>query len=221
MQKLIDVDESTEIVIAEFNELVFNPNNPNVMDSHAEDGLAKSLKEWKYIEFIVSVPNGDGRLFVIDGEHRARQMHSAGRENFPVVVAKNITPEQARLGAFTFNKWRGKLDAQRVSKLLLTALGDMKTNEVTRLTGMDGDAIKRYTLLAKIAEAELIPLGTKRESVQSTPIANIPRTLVLSFTEDDHKLVMHTLQTLDLNISKAIVKICQWYDKQCLTKASN
>jgi hypothetical protein len=221
MQKLIDVDESTEIWIAEYNELVFNPDNPNVMDERAEMGLSKSLKEWSYIEFVAGVHNGDGRLFVIDGEHRARQMHSAGRDKFPVIVAKNITRDQARLGSFTFNKWRGKLDAQKVSKLLLTTLGDMKTEEVTRLTGIDGDAIKRYTLLSKISEAELIPIGTRREVLQSIPIASIPRTLVLSFSEDEHKLIMRILQTFDLNLSKAIVKLCRWYEEQCHTKASS
>jgi len=154
----ISVNNDVDIDWIDIEKLEENVNNPNVMDQKNVDGLKQNMQKYGYIEFIVVVKNPDAdKYLIVDGHHRMAQLKEEGHKQIPVLIAKNVPYAKALLGAWTFNKWRGKTDAKKIAQLLYSAEAEQKltVDEICKITGLSRLYYDEYLATLKTDEIRM------------------------------------------------------------------
>lgn len=106
--------EKTKVTYMDVDSLIPYANNPRLNDN-AVDAVAASIKEFGFKVPIVV----DGESVIINGHTRLKAAHKLGLKQVPVIVADDLTPEQAKAFRLADNKtselaeWDlGKLDIE-------------------------------------------------------------------------------------------------------------
>ena len=122
-----------EFKMVKYSDLEFNPRNPNMMTDEQYKQLEKSLRTFGYIQPILTVEK-NGKYFVIDGEKRARKLHEMGKDKkgLPVIVCKNVSRLGAMAGAITFNKAKGKINQEKLKKIIEKLIQEFGKEEVEK-----------------------------------------------------------------------------------------
>jgi len=142
--------------------LVVNPYNPNVMDAAQMKALKHSMKKYGYAEFIpvTKVPDDPefgedrGKYLVIDGAHRLIAMREEGmgdEDKIEVILVKNITYADAWLGAYTFNKAKGRIKSELVAEMLIRSEANFGLKKTLEMTGLTKEYFDEYTSALKAA----------------------------------------------------------------------
>lgn len=203
----VAINKEVDIDWIDIEKLEENVNNPNVMDNKNTEGLKQNMQKFGYIEFLVVVknPNAD-KYLIIDGHHRAKQLKDEGHKQIPVLIAKNVPYAQALLGAWTFNRWRGKTDAKKIAQLLYNAEAEQKltAGEICKITGLSKLYYEEYLASIKTSEinteSEIKKLAKMEEDgikqftpLKSTEIEEMERLFTVSLKPKIYKKVIDVL----------------------------
>lgn len=99
------------------NDVYPNEWNPNRQSDHDFELLLKSMTEDGFTQPVVCIRTEDGRVKIVDGEHRWRAAHSLGFDEIPVVITP-MTEEQAKIATLRHNRARGSEDIDLTAELL-------------------------------------------------------------------------------------------------------
>lgn len=99
------------------NDVHPNEWNPNRQSDHDFELLLKSMSEDGFTQPVVCVRTEDGRIKIVDGEHRWRAAHTLGFDEIPVVITP-MTEEQAKIATLRHNRARGSEDIELTAELL-------------------------------------------------------------------------------------------------------
>jgi len=99
------------------NDVYPNEWNPNRQSDHDFELLLKSMTEDGFTQPVVCIRTEDGRVKIVDGEHRWRAAHSLGFDAIPVVITP-MTEEQAKIATLRHNRARGSEDIDLTAELL-------------------------------------------------------------------------------------------------------
>jgi len=99
------------------NDVYPNEWNPNRQSDHDFELLLKSMTEDGFTQPVVCIRTEDGRIKIVDGEHRWRAAHSLGFDEIPVVITP-MTEEQAKIATLRHNRARGSEDIDLTAELL-------------------------------------------------------------------------------------------------------
>jgi len=234
-KKSSEVFENAELELKEIplKRIIMNPENPNVMDENMMGHLKESFLQSGYIEPAVVIPydgdlkpdDGKKYYFMIDGEHRVLTLLDLGIKKAMVIVAHNVPEHVAYGGALTFNKFKGKLSAEKIAEFLLHGANTYGKSAVLAATQLDKNKYDEYVEPLKMKHEEVVDQTKKRyEKISSTvkkglreinarPIADLPRTVVFSITSDAYVKAMETLGEIDSSPDKAFVKIITYVRK--------
>lgn len=91
--------EKTKVTYMDTDSLIPYANNPRSNDN-AVDAVAASIKEFGFKVPIVV----DGENVIINGHTRLKAAHKLGLKQVPVIVADDLTPEQAKAFRLADNK---------------------------------------------------------------------------------------------------------------------
>ncbi|MHA1882588.1 MAG: ParB/RepB/Spo0J family partition protein [Candidatus Thorarchaeota archaeon] len=235
-KKLPDVE--LEIVEVDYDDIYFNPDNPNVVDEHTMKLLAQNIIDTGYLEPAVIVDNPEyektgKKYLMVDGEHRARVLHEMlGVKKFPAVYAKGVKVEAGYFGALTFNKIRGKLDPRRISKMLYEGYKKWGLDIVRKYSKLDKykleEYLEPYIETKKRAKDMAVRERKKVEEVlrgvvpptvtgatdmpepKSRPVSVTKRMLSFLIDKDDYDLVKEVLDKFDKKHDVAIVKMAKF-----------
>lgn len=99
--------------------IIPNEYNPNRQSDHDFELLCKSMEEDGFTQPIVCVkhPDHEGKLKIVDGEHRWRASATLGMKEIPVVVTP-MTEAQAKIATLRHNRARGSEDLELTANLL-------------------------------------------------------------------------------------------------------
>ena len=103
--------EKTKVTYMDVDSLIPYANNPRLNDN-AVDAVAASIKEFGFKVPIVV----DGENVIINGHTRLKAAHKLGLKQVPVIVADDLTPEQAKAFRLADNK-TGELAQWDMAKL--------------------------------------------------------------------------------------------------------
>lgn len=99
------------------NDILPNEWNPNRQSDHDFELLLKSMSEDGFTQPLVCIRTEEGRIKIVDGEHRWRAANTLGFEEVPVVVTP-MTEEQAKIATLRHNRARGSEDIELTAELL-------------------------------------------------------------------------------------------------------
>ena len=99
------------------NDVYPNEWNPNRQSDHDFELLLTSMTEDGFTQTVVCIRTEDGRVKIVDGEHRWRAAHSLGFDEIPVVITP-MTEEQAKIATLRHNRARGSEDIDLTAELL-------------------------------------------------------------------------------------------------------
>lgn len=91
--------DKTKVTYMDVDSLIPYANNPRLNDN-AVDAVAASIKEFGFKVPIVV----DGENVIINGHTRLKAAHKLGLRQVPVIVADDLTPEQAKAFRLADNK---------------------------------------------------------------------------------------------------------------------
>ena len=96
------------------------PNNPNVMEPERYAALVEAIRRFGFLQPVLVRPHPDDarRFIACDGHHRVRAAMEVGLASIPVVVAGNITQEEADALQIAMNRLRGELDLSATATIL-------------------------------------------------------------------------------------------------------
>lgn len=117
--------EKTKVTYMDVDSLIPYANNPRLNDN-AVDAVAASIKELGFKVPIVV----DGENVIINGHTRLKAAHKLGLKQVPVIVADDLTPEQAKAFRLADNK-TGELAQWDMAKLgiELEGIGEIDMGE--------------------------------------------------------------------------------------------
>lgn len=100
-----------------FDDVIFNPYNPNVMSEANFEMLKKSIAVYGYKKMIITSPL-EGKFFIADGEKRVLALKKLGINVFPVLVCHNMTKLGAMMASIILNRHGNRaLDKKRIGLL--------------------------------------------------------------------------------------------------------
>lgn len=99
------------------NDVHPNEWNPNRQSDHDFELLLKSMSEDGFTQPVVCIQDSNGRIKIVDGEHRWRAAHTLGFDEIPVVITP-MTEEQAKIATLRHNRARGSEDIELTAELL-------------------------------------------------------------------------------------------------------
>lgn len=99
------------------NDIHPNEWNPNRQSDHDFELLLKSMSEDGFTQPVVCIRTEDGRIKIVDGEHRWRAAHTLKFDEIPVVITP-MTEEQAKIATLRHNRARGSEDIDLTAELL-------------------------------------------------------------------------------------------------------
>ncbi len=99
------------------NDIYPNEWNPNRQSDHDFELLLKSMSEDGFTQPVVCIRTEDGRVKIVDGEHRWRAAHTLKFDEIPVVITP-MTEEQAKIATLRHNRARGSEDIDLTAELL-------------------------------------------------------------------------------------------------------
>jgi len=207
-----------------FEKVMFNPENPNVMDEKMEKALAKNMKKG-YLEFAVVFYNKeDAELYCIDGEHRLKILHGEG-ETHPIVslVEAGVSQLDAYSGAYTFNKFKGNISNAEVSKMISVGVKKYGIKKIQQSLGLQkyqveellltnqatskNAATKHLTNIKKI-QTEL-NVQAQGGEIKATPLETMGQFFMVELPPDKHKYVMQTLTMMGGDTPTALYNVCR------------
>lgn len=96
-----------------------NDYNPNRQSDHDYDLLKKSIQEDGFTQpvIVLAAPNGNGKLPIVDGEHRWRAARDLGFTEIPIVRV-DMSMEQAKIATLRHNRARGSEDIELSAQVL-------------------------------------------------------------------------------------------------------
>jgi ParB-like chromosome segregation protein Spo0J len=109
--------ETLNIEYVNVNDIHPNEWNPNRQSDHDFELLLKSMSEDGFTQPVVCIRTEDGRVKIVDGEHRWRAAHTLKFEEIPVVITP-MTEEQAKIATLRHNRARGSEDIDLTAELL-------------------------------------------------------------------------------------------------------
>lgn len=124
-----------EVVELPVDSLDPDPENPNRVDAKLMEALRRDIAERGFVQPVVVRPGKKGRWRIIDGEHRWTVLKDVGEETVPCVIDE-ADDDQARMRLLTMNKLRGKMDPQRLARVLRGLAENMTEAELRDRLGM-------------------------------------------------------------------------------------
>ena len=183
--------------IVDLARLVPNPWNHNEQTEFMQQKLGKSLEAYGQVAEIIVREKPDGKLEIIDGEHRYKELlaKKAGR-----VLVNNLGPvseDDARLLTAVMNELRGDRNPTKLSRLL----NSLKTSAAdwTELTDvLPFTAIEMENLLSLAGDLPKAPKEPADGDGEKKPTAWVDVKLMI------HQDEMHVIKAM---ISKAKAKL--------------
>lgn len=140
-------------------------DNPNVMPKHQYRALVAHMVEsgCAMLQPILVRNLPDGRVEIVDGEHRFRAVCEAHRElgregEWIPVVATDMSEDEARFYRVSMNRIRGNTDTARVSEEL-RALNSVFGLEALANTGFELHEVESLMRVATDIDAESVLRG--------------------------------------------------------------
>lgn len=218
-----------ELAKVSVKRLKHNPLNPNVFDTKMFSELKKNIKRYGFLEPGVVVPRKDGTYFIVDGAHRVLAMKEMGFAKIPVIIAKGLPKSAAYSGAYSFNRIKGKLSAEKIANLLLSGVERWGEKEVKMWTGLTSDSINEYIQSIRLEDS----MNRKRvdeleeeegkvaedivrkelKQLESKRLDDFERTLIFSLSADDYKRVIRVLEGFGKDLNESLIRLCKKYLK--------
>lgn len=229
-----------------FKDVIFNPQNPNVMDEKTFSALKTNMSSKAgsgYLEFAVCLLD-DNDILCIDGEHRLRVLESEGVFN-PIVllVEGGLSRLKAFTGAYTFNKIKGQINPRKMSEMLQFGVTKYGEGKLLKSMGMQKYQMDEFCLHstarkhetmediehARHKQLEDINESVLRESAKQTSQAELlardidehsSQMLMIAAKKKEYDYIMGVLDNVDSNTAKALYQVCKYYKKSKKAKKS-
>lgn len=152
--------EKTEATYMDVDSLIPHANNPRLNDN-AVDAVAASIKELGFKVPIVV----DGENVIINGHTRLKAAHKLGLKQAPVIVADDLTPEQAKAFRLADNK-TGELAEDVYYLCGVSSPYKRENNFHLAFRRKEGSSIKYSSngATARIEDAERSPIDAKHNN---------------------------------------------------------
>ena len=132
-----------KIIEALLNTLIPNNYNPNDMDPTKEEQLRKTIKKTGYTQPIVARKDEEGKLIIVDGEHRWKVMKDEPEFAGPQqVVIVDSTEDLAKIQTLNHNIIRGEMDTIKMSAIIKDLMVSRSAEDLEEDLGMTSDEIK-------------------------------------------------------------------------------
>ena len=230
----------------QFKDIVFNPQNPNVMDEKTFKALGVNMNSKTgagYLEFAVCLLD-ENKIYCIDGEHRLRVLETGGiLEPIVLLVESGLSRLKAFTGAYTFNRIKGQINQGMLSKMLQFGVSKYGERECLKSMGMQKyqvdellvstEARKRESLEdydhARHKKLEEVNESILRESMGKTSQAELlakdidehsSQMIMIAVKKREYDYIMKVLDSVDSNIAKAMYQVCKYYKQNKKSKKS-
>ncbi len=138
-----------------------NPWNPNVQDAEIFRVLAQSLKEEGFGEPVLTRRLENGKLQIINGEHRYRLALETGMTHIPVAIVQ-MDDLNAKLATIRRNKTRGGLDTIKTAAILRDMRHRMSDDEITMRLGYSTEELNEMMTLLN---TPFVPWGNSNKGM--------------------------------------------------------
>jgi len=223
--------EELEFKIVPIEQVEPNPLNPNIMSERLFDMLKASIKQWGFIKPVLTVYNPETQKYLItDGAHRYLALKELGKGKIPIIVTKALTPQQAKLGSFLFNKIKGMLDAKKIAELLVNALNNYTKEEICKYIQMEKERFDEYTAMireqevkvetkikefVKVEQPKLQELrqrivDTTLKEIKAVKVEAFKRLFSASLSEEDYNTLHKALSLFNPDPTKALIEMARW-----------
>lgn len=150
-----------ELIEVDPNEVIYDELNPNVMDDKTFQALVNEIKKNGFIQPIV-IRVKDGKLYVIDGEHRVEAAKLLNLKKIPAINLGEVNDEKARILLINLNRLRGEFSPIKFAELIEEL--EKQKIDLQQAIYMDKKELDTYRLLRKLEEDNIENVKTIVES---------------------------------------------------------
>lgn len=186
------------------------PGNPNFVDEETMEALAAEIDRG-FVQPILVRPNGDGRWWCTDGEHRLKIVAGKGYKTIPCVV-EPVDDVEGRVRLLTMNRLRGSFVPIQLAHFLVNLSQEVPEAELRKRLGMDPGEFRDTLRLANLTDpmAEAVRAAREREE------ADAPIVLHFALARRDADAIEKAVAPLvngNVDRGRALAKICRDYSK--------
>lgn len=205
-----------DLQLVDTNSLVPNAYNPNQMDDQTFNNLSSDVTAEGMDQPIVVRMNSEGKMEIVDGEHRWRAVRASGAPKVWVSL-KEMDENEAKIATVRRNALRGTLDRLKFTNLVHSMSTDKTSvKEIQQRMGIADREFARSFLgqtEQKASASATLSLAEKNVAV-STLIANLSQmirdivmnngdTIGQGFIGFGYKGYQHLLISMDAPLQKA------------------
>lgn len=132
-----------DLVTTRLGDIAANTWNPNKMPKRTWNALVSSLQTEGYVQPILCRRDDEGRLQIVDGEHRYRAMMELwGADREIEVVLLDATETRAKLNTLTMNRVRGEHVPVKEALVMADLLRSMSMADLEQRLGLPKEFIE-------------------------------------------------------------------------------
>lgn len=109
-----------KVVFIPLDKIKPNDYNPNVFDKSLFNEFVEDFKKFGFVYPIIVAPCDDEEhpFRIIDGEHRFDGLSILGVPEAPCIIKDDLDEDQQKMRTVKINRFRGKMDKEKFSKLM-------------------------------------------------------------------------------------------------------
>jgi ParB-like chromosome segregation protein Spo0J len=184
-------------------DLKFDKDNPNIMTEDQMNGLQESMQKYGYLAPIII----DQHNKIIDGEHRLKIFKEVNK-NHKVILAIRVevySDVDRRLIRQAMNKLKGQHDPEKdIRELGIIMSKDNHRETLKKILQIDHNTVNK---MKEVLE--------KQRTNERSMLPDRDQRLTFYLDNNDHELVIRTLDKISLNKNDALVGLCNdWNEFQ-------
>jgi len=213
--------------------------NPNTMSKLVFEELKKQIEKYGMLGGIVVRKNGKGGYIIVDGEHRFLAAKELGQKKIPCYVVE-MDEVDALVDSIRFNNLAGEIDKKELKEKIKEIEASIDSIRFNNLRGIpdrylmalniyelqkkyDKDKLRKVLVLDKCRYARFLKtidiikkFEKERKQFDNEVEKAIPKAVLITFilAYDEANFVRETLKEFDKDENKAIVKLCEFYQKK-------
>jgi len=189
-------------------DLVQNNYNPNEMVDSIYNHLKQEIQRVGFIDPVSVRKTRDGKLEIIDGEHRWRAALDLGMKEIPVIIL-DMDESEAKIQTINLNIIKGEFNPIKYAKLLTDLEIKYQEDDLLKYLNMSKSELESYKLLLNLPE------NIDEEDVKGMKPVNKYEITFTFKTKEEMDTVNDALKLVegkDRNIK--LVRICEDYLNQ-------
>jgi ParB family chromosome partitioning protein len=189
-------------------DLVQNNYNPNEMVDSIYNHLKQEIQRVGFIDPVSVRKTKDGRLEIIDGEHRWRAALELGMKEIPVIIL-DMDESEARIQTINLNLIKGEFNPIKYAKLLTDLEIKYQEDDLLKYLNMSKTELESYKLLLNLSE------NIDEEDVRGMKPVNKYELTFTFKTKEEMDTVNDALKLVEgKDRNTKLVRICEDYLNQ-------